>query len=42
MPYLEIGTRHPEAVTTCSDIDMMSANADGTFTHKDGRPYSAP
>jgi uncharacterized cupin superfamily protein len=37
--YLEVGTRVPEDVTTCSDIDMMSANADGRFTHKDGTPY---
>lgn len=37
--YLEIGTRVPEDLTTCSDIDMMSANADGRFVHKDGTPY---
>ena len=37
--YLEVGSRHPEDVTTCSDIDMMSTNADGRFTHKDGTPY---
>ena len=37
--YLEIGTRHPADLTTCSDIDMMSANADGRFVHKDGTPY---
>ena len=29
-------------VTTCSDIDMMSTNADGRFTHKDGTPYPQP
>ena len=40
--YLEIGSRWPEDLTTCSDIDMMSANADGRFTHKDGAPYSEP
>lgn len=34
--YLEIGSRHPDDVTTCSDIDMMSANADGRFVRKDG------
>jgi uncharacterized cupin superfamily protein len=37
--YLEIGTRTPADITTCSDIDPMSANADGRFTHKDGAPY---
>ncbi len=40
--YLEVGTRVPEDLTTCSDIDMMSANADGRFVHKDGTPYSEP
>jgi uncharacterized cupin superfamily protein len=37
--YLEIGTRMLDDVTICSDIDMMSANADGRFVHKDGTPY---
>ena len=37
--YLEVGSRHPDDLTTCSDIDMMSANADGRFVHKDGSPY---
>jgi uncharacterized cupin superfamily protein len=37
--YLEVGSRHGDDVTTCSDIDMMSANADGRFVHKDGTPY---
>jgi uncharacterized cupin superfamily protein len=37
--YLEVGSRHPDDVTTCSDVDMMSANLGGGFTHKDGRPY---
>lgn len=37
--YLEIGTRHPDDITICSDIDMMSSNADGRFLHKDGTPY---
>jgi uncharacterized cupin superfamily protein len=37
--YLEIGSRHPGDLTTCSDVDMMSANADGRFVHKDGTPY---
>lgn len=37
--YLEVGTRHPDDLTTCSDIDMKSSNADGRFLHKDGSPY---
>jgi uncharacterized cupin superfamily protein len=37
--YIEIGSRQPDDVTTCSDVDMMSSNADGRFTHKDGAPY---
>jgi uncharacterized cupin superfamily protein len=37
--YLEVGSRHPDDLTSCSDIDMMSANADGRFIHKDGTPY---
>jgi uncharacterized cupin superfamily protein len=37
--YLEIGSRHPDDVTACSDVDMMSPNADGRFLHKDGTPY---
>ena len=40
--YLEVGTRSPADVTICSDIDMMSSNADGRFVHKDGTPYSEP
>ena len=36
--YLEVGARWPADLTTCSDIDMMSANADGRFVHKDGTP----
>ena len=36
--YLEVGSRHPDDVTTCSDVDMMSANADGRFVRKDGSP----
>src|ERR1041385_5278748 len=39
--YLEVGSRHPDDLTTCSDIDMKSAAADGRFTHKDGSPYPA-
>ena len=37
--YLEVGSRQPQDLTTCSDIDMMSANADGRFVLKDGTPY---
>jgi uncharacterized cupin superfamily protein len=37
--YLEIGSRHPDDLTTCSDVDMKSANSDGRFVHKDGTPY---
>jgi uncharacterized cupin superfamily protein len=33
--YLEVGSRWPADLTTCSDIDMMSSNADGRFVHKD-------
>lgn len=34
--YLEIGSRQPEDLTTCSDVDMMSSNSDGSFVRKDG------
>jgi hypothetical protein len=37
--YLEVDSRNPHDLTTCSDIDMMSSNADGRFVHKDGAPY---
>jgi uncharacterized cupin superfamily protein len=37
--YLEVGSRHPDDLTTCSDIDLMSANADGLWRHKNGSPY---
>jgi uncharacterized cupin superfamily protein len=37
--YLEVGSRNPDDLTTCSDIDMQSANSDGRFVHKDGTPY---
>lgn len=40
--YLEAGSRQPEDLTTCSDIDLKSANSDGCFVHKDGTPYSQP
>lgn len=37
--YLEVGSRHPDDLTTCSDIDVMSYNKDGRWLHKDGTPY---
>jgi uncharacterized cupin superfamily protein len=37
--YLEVGSRSPDDLTTCSDIDMMSAASDGRFVQKDGTPY---
>jgi len=37
--YLEVGSRSPVDMTTCSDIDMKSSSVDGLFTHKDGTPY---
>ena len=37
--YLEVGSRWPEDLTICSDVDLKSANADGQFVHKDGTPY---
>jgi len=37
--YLEVGSRSPDDVTTCSDVDMMSPASDGRFLHKDGTPY---
>jgi len=40
--YLEAGSRHPADLTTCSDIDLKSANADGRWRRKDGTPYSEP
>jgi uncharacterized cupin superfamily protein len=39
---LEVGSRNPADLTTCSDIDLKSAAADGRFVHKDGRPYRDP
>lgn len=39
---LEVGTRSPSDVSIYSDIDMMSANADGRFVHKDGTAFAAP
>jgi len=37
--YLEVGSRSREDLTTCSDIDLMSAAADGRFLRKDGTSY---
>ena len=37
--YLEVGSRNPDDVITCSDIDMMSPSSDERFLHKDGTPY---
>ena len=37
--YLEVGSRQPDDLTTCSDVDLMSSNADGRFVRKDGSPY---
>jgi len=37
--YLEVGSRAAADVATCSDVDLMSANADGRFRRKDGTPY---
>jgi uncharacterized cupin superfamily protein len=37
--YLEVGTRSPDDVITCSDVDMMSPSSVGRFLHKDGTPY---
>jgi uncharacterized cupin superfamily protein len=37
--YLEVGSRSPTDVITCSDIDMISPSADGRFLHRDGTPY---
>ena len=39
---LEVGSRNPHDLTTCSDMDMMSSNADGRFVHKDGTRYPEP
>ena len=36
--YLEVGSRQPDDLTTCSDIDLMCANGE-PFVHKDGTPY---
>ena len=38
--YLEVGSRNPDDLTTCSDVDLKSHNRDGAFVHKDGTPYA--
>jgi uncharacterized cupin superfamily protein len=40
--YLEVGARSPTDFNVCSDIDMMSSNADARFVHKDGAPNPDP
>jgi uncharacterized cupin superfamily protein len=37
--FLEVGSRHPRDLTTCSDVDVMRSNAGGGYVHKDGKPY---
>lgn len=37
--YLEVGSRDPENVIFCSDVDMKSLNSNGLFLHYDGKPY---
>ena len=37
--YLEVGSRSSADVTTCSDVDMMSAASDGRFVQKTGTPF---
>jgi len=37
--YLEVGSRSPQDLTTCSDVDMKSSSTDGRFVHQDGTPY---
>src|SRR5579862_7505219 len=34
--YLEVGSRNPDDLITCSDVDMISPSRDGRFLHKDG------
>lgn len=40
--YLEVGSRAPDDISSCSDIDLQSANADGRFVHKNGAPCPEP
>jgi uncharacterized cupin superfamily protein len=37
--YLVVGSRQPDDLTTCSDIDLMSYNRDGRFVRKEGTAY---
>ena len=37
--YLEVGSRWLADLTTCSDIDMMSSNAESRFLRKDGTAF---
>jgi uncharacterized cupin superfamily protein len=37
--FLDVGSRDPRDFATYSDIDMMTAIADGGYLHKDGTPY---
>ena len=37
--YLEVGSRQPDDLTTCSDIDVTSFNRDGKWLRKDGSGY---
>jgi uncharacterized cupin superfamily protein len=39
--YPEVGSRNPRDLTTCSDIDMMSSNADGRFVDRMARRMSS-
>ena len=34
-----VGYPQPDDLSTCSDIDLKSANTDGRFVHKDGSLY---
>ena len=38
--YLEVDSRNLDDLTTCSDVDMKSANSDGLFVRKNGTPYA--
>jgi uncharacterized cupin superfamily protein len=38
--FFYVGPRAADDVTSCSDIDIISSNADGRFMHKDGTPYT--
>lgn len=40
--YLEVGSRHPDDVTTCADVDLVSSNADGRFLRRDGTGFGRP